>query len=102
MGFAFRKCVTVKCQLVATAIAAKTRDERSELKQRCEMTNRQLLTEMLAELPDERLDELLDFAKYLAWKNDRASWQQFGQSQFAKVYGDDEPEYTEDDLLGNN
>jgi hypothetical protein len=74
----------------------------SELKQRCEMTNRQLLTEMLAELPDERLDELLDFAKYLAWKDDRASWQQFGQSQFAKVYGEDEPEYTEDDLLGSN
>jgi hypothetical protein len=75
---------------------------RLERKRRCEMTNRQLLTEMLAELSDERLDELLDFAKYLAWKNDRASWQQFGQSQFAKVYGDDEPEYTEDDLLRND
>ena len=66
------------------------------------MTNRQLLTEMLAELPDEHLNELLDFARYLAWKNDRAVWQQFGQSQFAKVYGEDEPEYTEDDLLGND
>ena len=66
------------------------------------MTNRQLLTEMLAELPDERLGELLDFARYLAWKNDRESWQQFGRSQFAQVYGNNEPEYTEDDLLGND
>jgi len=56
------------------------------------------LSQVLDQLPDDRLDQVLDFARYLSWQEERREWQQFGRVQFAKAYGDDEPEYTPADL----
>lgn len=62
------------------------------------MSPREQLDELLQRLPAERLGQVLDFVRYLAWQDERSDWQRFGQAQFARAYGDDEPEYTEADL----
>ena len=62
------------------------------------MTARDALDQILDRLPDERLDQLLDYATYLSWKDQFRVWQQFGRIQLANAYGDDEPEFTEADL----
>jgi hypothetical protein len=62
------------------------------------MTIREALKKVLATLPDERLHEVLDFAEFLSCRDERKAWQQFGQSQLARAYGQDEPEYSEADL----
>jgi hypothetical protein len=67
------------------------------------MTLRERLDQVLAELPEHRLCEVLDFAGYLRWlehrnQEERRDWQQFGLSQFARAYGPEEPEYTAADL----
>ncbi len=66
----------------------------------CEMANKRMLTQFLAESPDEGFDELPGADRNLAWQNDRASCQQSRQSQFANFHSDDEPEYKADELLG--
>jgi hypothetical protein len=50
------------------------------------------------DLPNDRLRELVDFARFLAWQDERKSWQDFGQSQLARAYGPDEPEYSASDI----
>ncbi len=50
------------------------------------------------ELSDERAVQLLDYARYLNWQEERRAWQDFGRSQLAKAYGDEEPDYSESDL----
>jgi len=62
------------------------------------MTTRDALDVVLQELPDERLSQVLDFARYLSSRTETEAWQQFGRSQLAKAYGPDEPEYTLDDV----
>ena len=62
------------------------------------MTAREALGQILDELPDERLDQLLDYARYLAVQDEQREWQEFGRMQLAKAYGDSEPEYTEVDV----
>jgi hypothetical protein len=62
------------------------------------MTTKQALDCVLHELPENCLDEVLDFAQSLRTREDREAWSQFGRSQLAKAYGDDEPEYTEADI----
>ena len=62
------------------------------------MTARDTLIQILEDLPDDRLDQLLDYARYLSLQEDRHGWQQFGRAQLAKAYADDEPEYTQADL----
>jgi hypothetical protein len=56
------------------------------------------LVQILDDLPDDRLYQLLDYARYLRLQEERRGWQQFGRAEFAKAYGDDEPEYTEADM----
>jgi hypothetical protein len=58
------------------------------------MTVRESLNQVLMKLPDDRLTQLLEFAEFLATRTERAEWQAFGREQFAKAYGDKEPEYT--------
>ena len=58
------------------------------------MSTREALDKLLESLPEERLREVLDFAQFLSGQEERAGWQQFGQSQLARAYGPDEPEYT--------
>jgi hypothetical protein len=62
------------------------------------MTNRELLDGILHNLPEHRVQEVLDFVQFLSVQEDRAAWQQFGQQQLAQAYGDDEPDYGEDDI----
>jgi hypothetical protein len=62
------------------------------------VTARDALAHILAELPDDRLAQLLDYAMYLTWHEERRMWQRFGRLQIAKAYGDSEPDYTEADL----
>lgn len=53
---------------------------------------------LIADLSEEQVRELVNFAKFLRWSDERREWREFGQQQFAKAYGDDEPEYTLADL----
>jgi len=62
------------------------------------MTARQALEELLQELPESRLSELLDYARFLSWQEERQAWREFGQTRLAGAYGPDEPDYTLDDL----
>jgi hypothetical protein len=62
------------------------------------MTTKEVLEQILLDLPENRLGEVLNFAKFLSVQEERAAWQQFGQSQLAKAYGPDEPDYSEADL----
>jgi hypothetical protein len=62
------------------------------------MTNRDLLAVILQDLPENRVQEVLDFARFLRLREDRAAWQEFGRQQLARAYGDDEPEYTTEDI----
>ena len=62
------------------------------------MTSRDLLEGILQTLPEHRLEEVLDFAKFLSLQEDREVWQEFGQRQFARAFGEDEPEYSLDDV----
>ncbi|MGW8258292.1 MAG: hypothetical protein ACWGMZ_12465 [Thermoguttaceae bacterium] len=62
------------------------------------MTTKEALEQILVDLPENRLGEVLDFAKQLKEQGESEAWRQFGRCQLAKAYGDDEPEYSEADL----
>jgi hypothetical protein len=62
------------------------------------MTVKESLDRVVGELPEERLRAVLDFAMFLSWQQDREGWKQFGQAQFARAYGPDEPDYSVADL----
>jgi hypothetical protein len=62
------------------------------------LTTKEVLEQILLELPENRLGEVLDFARFLSVQDESEAWKQFGQSQLAKAYGSDEPEYTDSDL----
>ena len=62
------------------------------------MTPRQMIEQILSELPEDRVREVLDFARFLSEQEERDAWATLGRTQLAKSYGDDEPEYTEADL----
>jgi hypothetical protein len=59
---------------------------------------KQAIQRVLDELPEDRVREVLDFARFLAEAREGDGWREFGQRQLAKAYGDDEPEYSEADL----
>lgn len=62
------------------------------------MSVKESLEMVLKALPEERLREVLDFAVFMRWQEERADWRQFGQAQLARAYGRDEPEYSSADL----
>jgi hypothetical protein len=66
------------------------------------MSTRETLTQLLAQLSEDRLAQLLDYAQYLAWTEERQDWQRFGLGQLAHAYGENEPEYTTADLKSRN
>jgi hypothetical protein len=65
---------------------------------RTAMTSRDLLEGILQNLPENRVQEVLDFARFLSLQEDREAWQEFGRRQLAHAYGNDEPEYGLDDI----
>ena len=54
----------------------------------------QELERLIAGLSEEQVRQVVDFAKFLCWSDERREWREFGRQPFAKAYGDDEPEYT--------
>jgi hypothetical protein len=62
------------------------------------VTTREAIVQVLQELPDNRLGEVLDFARFLTVQEEHEAWSRFGQLSLARAYGNDEPEYTEADL----
>ncbi len=62
------------------------------------MTSREHLEGVLQTLPEHRVEEVLDFARFLSLREDRAAWQEFGRQQLARAYGDDEPDYGPADI----
>mgnify|MGYP007047057015 CR=1 FL=1 len=66
------------------------------------MATRAVLDHVLDQLTDGRLNQVLDYARYLSLQEEQGDWRQFGRQQFATAYGDDEPEYTLNDIKRNN
>ncbi len=57
------------------------------------------LTDVLARIAEPDLAHLVEFAEFLAAKAERKEWQDYALARLAQAYGDDEPEYTTNDLL---
>lgn len=62
------------------------------------ITVKSRLDELLSKLSEERLRQVLEFARRLNADQERADWQELGRHALAQAYGPDEPEYSEADL----
>ena len=62
------------------------------------MSTREAIDAILTTMPEDRLREVLDYARYLTAQQDRDEWQRLGRAALARAYGPEEPEYTENDL----
>lgn len=62
------------------------------------MTTRQAIESVIEDLAEDRLREVLDFARFIRLREDDENWGQFGRHQLARAYGDDEPEYRTEDI----
>jgi hypothetical protein len=62
------------------------------------MDARTSLEPLLQGLSDDRLRQLIDFARFLAWEDERQDWLDLGRAQLARAYGPDEPEYSLADI----
>ena len=62
------------------------------------MTAREMLEQVLVELPEDRVGEVLDFARFVSAREEREAWREFGRAHLARAYGENEPDYTEADL----
>jgi hypothetical protein len=60
------------------------------------------LEPLLEGLSEDRIRQLIDFARFLSMEQDRQEWQSFGRDQLARAYGPDEPEYTDTDIRPSN
>lgn len=58
------------------------------------MSTRQALAELVERMPENRVAQVLDFARFVAEQEEREEWREFGKRQLARAYGDDEPEYS--------
>jgi hypothetical protein len=65
------------------------------------MDARALLDPLLETLSEDRLRQLIEFARFLAREDEQHDWQRFGQAQLARAYGPDEPDYTETGVRGD-
>ena len=62
------------------------------------MTTRDALSQVLASLDEERLREVLDFARFVSARDERREMTDLALAGLARAYGPDEPEYTEADI----
>jgi len=60
------------------------------------MSTRKAIEALLTTLPDHRLREVLDYARFLAAQQEE--WQRLGRAGLSRACGPEEPEYTENDL----
>ena len=56
------------------------------------------LEPILEGLSEDRIRQLIDFARFLSMEQERQEWLTFGRDQLSRAYGPDEPEYTEADI----
>ena len=56
------------------------------------------LIDVVGRISQSDLEELCDFADFLAARREREEWRQFALDKLARAYGDSEPEYTLADL----
>lgn len=56
------------------------------------MSIKESVQAVLDGLPEEKQREVLEFAEFLRWSDERAAWQAFGRAEFARAYGPNEPE----------
>lgn len=75
----------------ATAPTAPPRSSSAGLAERLAM--------LAATLPPRRLEQLLVYAEFLGQEDWREERQRFAIENLARAYGEDEPEYTVDDIL---
>jgi len=62
------------------------------------MTTKQALLEVLSQLREDELRRVLEFARFLGARSERADWRDVALASLGAAYGDDEPEYTEADV----
>jgi hypothetical protein len=62
------------------------------------MTAREILEQVLVGLPEDRVGEVLDFARFVSTREERDAWRESGRAHLARAYGENEPNYTETDL----
>ena len=62
------------------------------------MSAKRALVELLERLPEERVQEILNFARSVSSTEEREEWAQFGREQFSRAYGENEPESTIGDI----
>jgi transcriptional regulator with XRE-family HTH domain len=58
------------------------------------LASQRRLSDVIGRISARDLDELCDFAEFLALRRERETWGQYGLEILARAYGDDEPEYT--------
>jgi hypothetical protein len=54
--------------------------------------------QVMEKLPEDKLRQLLDYAKFLAQSPEEREWRDYSREQFARAYGADEPNYTIHDI----
>jgi hypothetical protein len=59
---------------------------------------REAIQKALDDLPDERVREVLEFARFISQADEARDWRTFGESRFGRAYGNDEPDYSEADI----
>ncbi len=62
------------------------------------MTTKEALGALADEMSEERLREVLDFARFVSRRAEGDAWTGFALEQLSRAYGPDEPGYTEADL----
>ena len=62
------------------------------------MSLKSTLDELFATLSEDKLRAVLDFTRFLQYRQEQEEWSHFGAQQFARAYGPNEPEYTEADV----
>lgn len=62
------------------------------------MNTKNALNELLTKLGEDQLQIILEFARFVHFRQEREEWRSFGAGQLARCYGPDEPEYTEADV----
>ncbi len=62
------------------------------------MTVRQKVDELLSGMSEEQQRIVLELARFLSAQSQQDEWRRAARDQFAKAYGDEEPEYTDADV----
>ncbi len=62
------------------------------------MTTKEMVAELIDQLPEELLREVQHYAEYLQTRSQNAEWSRLSLAHLAARYDADEAEYTSDDL----